>query len=94
MLKKLIDDGIIYSWGLGSFGQLGIDELISKQATPKKISLKSIENMKNDLDKINLALHPINIRKLESSIKMILSFEASFMLMSMSLKSYNFIYNF
>jgi len=38
------DEGNIYSWGLGSFGQLGTDELYHKQATPKKISLKMIEN--------------------------------------------------
>lgn len=83
------DEGNIYSWGLGSFGQLGTDELYHKQATPKKISLKMIENLKNDSDKFNLALHPINIKKLMGSIKMVLSFDASFIFISKN----DFIWN-
>ena len=72
---------------MGSFGQLGTGELILKQAIPKRISLKTIENMKTEanVDKMNLALHPNNIKKLVGSIKMVLSFDASFILISKKL---------
>lgn len=81
----LKDEGNIYAWGLGSFGQLGTDEVLHRQATPKKISLKIIENVTPEFDKLNLALHPHNVRKLIGSIKMVLSFDASFIFMSFRL---------
>lgn len=75
-LLNILDDGNIYSWGLGSYGQLGTEELSPSQTTPKKISLKCLETSKDD--KLNWLLHPNNIRKIENSIKMVLSFESSF----------------
>ena len=67
---------------MGSYGQLGTGETSYKQSTPKRISLKIIENMKNDSDMLNLALHPNNINKLEGFIKMVLSFDATFIFIS------------
>lgn len=67
---------------MGSYGQLGTDGLQSRQSIPKKISAKAFEIIKPDSDRFNLALHPLNVKKLIGSIKMVLSFDASFIFMS------------
>lgn len=89
------DDGNVFSWGLGSYGQLGTEELSKSQNFPKKISLKGLEKTNNHNNKLNWLLHPSNILKLENSIRMVLSFESSFIMITVpeNLKLISFMEN-
>ena len=71
------DDGIIYSWGLGSYGQLGNNKLIVKQSVPV-----AINNAIKYQDSSVISLDKVNVKKCLLNMTISLGFDSSLILMS------------
>ena len=76
------DDGIIYSWGLGSYGQLGNNKLIAKQSIPMAINNTTTFQENNNLNTTVSLLDKHNVKKSLFNMSISLGFDSSFILLS------------
>lgn len=69
---------MVFSWGLGSYGQLANNKLELKQSIPKRIIISSDQKDENN----NLNFEVFNLKKNSGSLKIVLSLEASYLFLS------------
>lgn len=76
------DEGDIYAWGLGSYGQLGINKLLLKQIVPVLINNDDVQE--SDIaSNITAALFPRErIKKYLQNIVIVPCFDCTFLLLS------------
>jgi len=86
------EDGTMYSWGLGSYGQLGNNKLNIKQANPTPINefeynpgANSIENVDERTRVYTTYLSKGNLRTVLSHLVITLGFDSSFILINRKL---------